>query len=112
MTHNGYGISYYNNLIGMPLFVGEFKDGCFHGKGQMYFINGELEYEGEFKNGYFHGIGKLYHPNNKLKYKGIFVNNLFYNGFQYNENNKLIAKYVDGKIKSNWKTKYNSYSWF
>ena len=38
-------------------YIGEFRDGQCHGRGQIKFINGDL-YRGDFKNGFMHGKGK------------------------------------------------------
>jgi len=43
-------------------YVGEKKDGWFHGKGVFTYPNG-VKYEGEFSKGEFHGQGKLTYPN-------------------------------------------------
>ena len=35
------------------LYEGEFKNGLKHGKGILYYKNGNIKYEGEFSNGKF-----------------------------------------------------------
>ena len=90
---NGEGVF---NFPGQGVYRGGFKDGEFHGKGQMahndgirysgQFENGLLEgwgtmstpegfYVGEFKNGMPHGQGSMVHVNG-TKYKGWFENGL------------------------------------
>lgn len=63
--------SYENRL----LYEGEFKDDEYHGKGTLYYEDGEtVQYKGKFKKGDFHGKGKLYDENGKKIYKGKFKN--------------------------------------
>ena len=51
-------------------YVGQFKDGKFHGKGTYIFKN-ENKYVGDFKNGKFHGKGTYIFTNGD-KYVGNF----------------------------------------
>lgn len=48
-------------------YVGDKKDGWFHGKGVFTYPNG-VKYEGEFSKGEFHGLGKLTYPNGVKKH--------------------------------------------
>ena len=97
-------------------YIGEFKKGLFHGKGELFNVNNNLiekgnyendclegqgkrildgnkYYEGQFKKGLYNGNGKICDANDKLVYEGDFINgkydgngNLFYD----NGNFKII----------------------
>ena len=56
-------------------YVGEFKDGKFHGQGTEAFTNGD-KYVGEFKGGVRHGQGKLNYADGRIE-DGIFENDKF-----------------------------------
>ena len=56
-------------------YVGEFRDGNFHGQGTLTFSSGEFagqKYVGEFRDGNFHGQGNLTRPDGG-KYVGEFT---------------------------------------
>ena len=73
------------------LYEGDVFNKKYHGKGKLYFPNGNLEYEGEFINNKFHGNGKLYYFDGNLRYEGEFINNKAHgNGKVYNNKGTLI----------------------
>jgi hypothetical protein len=47
-------------------YVGEYKDGWFHGQGTLNYGNGE-KYVGEWEYNRFHGQGIFYHRNGKVE---------------------------------------------
>lgn len=68
---NGLGTEYYPS--GRVRYVGEFKDGIYHGTGKVYWeTNGILMYEGELKDGDFNGYGTSYFSDGRLCHKGMF----------------------------------------
>jgi hypothetical protein len=52
--NNCFGV--WNNFLNGARYIGEFKDGKFHGKGTAFFANGD-KYVGEVKDGKQHGQG-------------------------------------------------------
>ena len=81
-------------------YIGQFKNGLSHGKGILYYSNGNILYEGDFindkpegngkyiwengeyyigqwKNGLRNGKGILYYSNGKIKYEGDFFNDKY-----------------------------------
>ncbi|MCQ2472056.1 MAG: TIR domain-containing protein [Clostridia bacterium] len=55
-------------------YVGQMKDGEYHGKGTMYYPDGSKYYEGDWVNGDWHGKGTEYYDNGSKWYEGDFVN--------------------------------------
>ena len=53
-------------------YVGDFKDGHFHGKGNFKSV-GDYKYKGDFKKGRFHGKGRIEYSNGDI-YEGDFIN--------------------------------------
>ncbi|MFM2200113.1 MAG: hypothetical protein RL769_166 [Pseudomonadota bacterium] len=55
-------IKKFENFFAKPFkrYVGEFKNGLFHGYGYLEMIDGSI-YQGQFKDGNFHGIGAIFH---------------------------------------------------
>ena len=86
---------------------GQFKNGLLHGKGKIYYKNGNIKvdgnwikdklngkgkvyykdgnimYDGDFKNNVFDGNGKLFYKNGKIKYEGEFINDKFEGNGKY-----------------------------
>lgn len=56
-------------------YIGEFKDGLYHGKGQFNDKDGNV-FDGEFQNGKKEGTGVLIKRNGD-KLEGMFSNDLF-----------------------------------
>ena len=54
-------------------YVGEYKDGKYHGQGTFTFASGD-KYVGEFKDDKYHGQGAITTADGKI-YKGIWKNN-------------------------------------
>ncbi|WP_058303739.1 toxin-antitoxin system YwqK family antitoxin [Gorillibacterium timonense] len=89
-VQNGHGTEYYPS--GCVKYVGDFKNGVYHGKGKFYWetfegvtlrrmdgtiakphdANGFLMYEGEFRNGDFNGQGTSYFSDGRLCHSGMF----------------------------------------
>lgn len=87
---NGFGIEHYPS--GCVKYVGEFRNGLYHGNGKFYWetfpgtslkrmdgtiakphdSNGFLMYEGEFRDGTFNGNGTSYFSDGRLCHKGLF----------------------------------------
>ena len=81
-------------------YIGQFKNGKRHGKGTIYYKNGNIMYEGDFvnnkkegygkiilkngqyyigqfKNGKMHGKGVTYYKNGNIMYEGDYMNDKF-----------------------------------
>ena len=81
-------------------YIGQFKNGLRHGKGTMYYSNGNIMYEGDWvndkregngkyidensnyyigqwKNDLKHGKGTEYYKNGSIKFDGYWKNNEF-----------------------------------
>ena len=74
-------------------YVGEWKDGKRHGQGTLTEVNGS-KYVGEFKDDKFHGQGTLTHPDGR-KYVGEFKDGFFWTGFLYDSNGNVLSEYLD-----------------
>jgi hypothetical protein len=74
-------------------YIGEFKEGFFHGLGTYTWKNGD-QYTGQFENDERNGMGTFI-TNEGTKFEGKFINNRFYNSEnsvkKYN-NNEDFAK--------------------
>ena len=73
---NGQGTMHYaDNSRTLKHYSGEWKDGVFHGMGELRFqANCDIEsYKGEFRNGLYHGHGKLLYRDGGY-YEGEFKN--------------------------------------
>ena len=68
---HGKGKIYYSD--GNIKYEGEFVNGKKEGRGKLIFVNGEY-YIGQFSNNKLNGKGKMYYNNSTIKYKGDFVN--------------------------------------
>ena len=78
-------------------FVGEFKDGDFNGQGTLIFPEGE-KYVGEFKDWDFNGQGTFTWPDGK-KYVGEFKDGDFHGQGTYTwpDGKKYVGEFKDGK---------------
>jgi len=76
-------------------YVGEYKDGKQNGQGTLTFANGN-KYVGEFKDNKQNGQGTLTLANG-LKFVGTWKDGEEWNGNVYNENNKIIIRFVNGE---------------
>ena len=85
------------SITGGSLYVGEFKDGLFHGKGTSTNQSG-TKYVGEFKDGRFDGQGTLTF-NDGADYIGWFRNGVFNGQGSSNFPNgaKYVGEFKDGK---------------
>ena len=110
----GKGKLTYNNGV---IYIGEFKNDKYNGKGVLYIKKNKLVYEGYFLNGLFEGKGKFYQQNGDcyignfkngkpdgigkeyfqktdiLKYKGGFKNDCYHGeGEFYDQKGRLLCK--------------------
>lgn len=78
-------------------YVGEFKNGKFHGKGTFRSLN-DYQYKGEFKNGRFNGRGKIEYEGDSAgeKFEGIFKNDSKVKGKWIFQNGNIY----EGEIKN------------
>ena len=65
------------------LYVGDFRDGDFHGQGTYIWVNGNV-YIGRWRDGKMHGWGTLTFPNGD-KYEGIWSNDKLMYGDVYTD---------------------------
>ena len=82
-------------------YIGEMLNGIPHGKGIIYYKNGNIKYDGEFVNGKFEGNGKYIYENGEY-YIGQWLNgNRHGKGIYYykNGNIKYDGEYVNGERK-------------
>ena len=80
-------------------YVGEFKDGKYHGQGQLCIGDPKFshdEYVGEFSQGEFEGEG-TYRWADGRKYVGEWKGGEKWTGKEYCKDRKLIGNYVEGK---------------
>jgi len=80
-------------------YEGDFKDGKADGNGKIIYGDGKY-YIGQLKNDHRHGKGILYYKNGNIKYEGDFVENKF------EGNGKLIledGQYYIGQFKNGFK---------
>jgi antitoxin component YwqK of YwqJK toxin-antitoxin module len=66
---NGFGKSYYNDGITV-CYVGEFKEGWYHGEGIMYREDGSIWYEGGWAENTRHGEGTSYNRDGTIFFEG------------------------------------------
>ena len=79
-----------------PIYEGEVENGVPNGEGILTFpIYGD-KYVGSWKNGKRHGKGEYIHPNGR-KLVGEWKNDLPWNGTDYKENGEIYRKIVNGK---------------
>lgn len=72
---NGFGIQ--KNDTGDILYEGQWKDNYQHGKGMIYYPNGNVEYEGDIEYGVREGYGQRYYPDGTLMYDGWWKGDKF-----------------------------------
>ena len=58
--------------------------------GIMLYESGELEYKGNIKKDEFHGEGELYYKNGEINLKGLFMNEMLEEGIVKFENGSLF----------------------
>ena len=54
------------------VYMGNFKEWQFNGKGVLFYTNGRKQYEGIFAGNVLHGEGIWYYPNGCVKYSGMW----------------------------------------
>lgn len=93
---NGFGIQ--KDELGKMLYEGQWVDNFQHGKGMIYYDNGNVEYEGDIDHNVREGVGQRYYPDETLMYDGEWHNDLYHGkGKFYWPNGQL--KY-DGEWKN------------
>ena len=79
----------------------EYKNGEEEGIYQVFYENGQIQYDGQTKNNEFVGLWKIYYPNGQLSSKGSYKNDLSVGLWKwyYPTDNQLksIVNYIDGK---------------
>ena len=83
---------------GNLLYEGEMKDGKFHGRGTLYFNDGD-KYIGQFEKDVFHGQGTIYYTNGNI-YEGQFQDGVQHgNGTEYYANgDKYVGQFEYSNI--------------
>ena len=96
-----WGVSQWTNCQGIyseggNQYVGEFKDGVFHGQGTMTYANGD-KYVGEWKDNKAHGQGAYTFPDG-AQYVGEFKDDILHGQgtFTYPDGRQYVGEYVDG----------------
>lgn len=69
-------------------YIGNTKNGLFHGEGKILTSEGEIIYEGNFQNGFYSGFGKL--KNIRNEYTKILPNEIL-NKFMSLSNNNYLS---------------------
>tara|TARA_B100000575_G_scaffold193861_1_gene156605 strand:- start:254 stop:1216 length:963 start_codon:yes stop_codon:yes gene_type:complete len=89
------------NLDGNISYIGDIKNGEYHGFGKKYNIFGDIEFDGYFEKGnYVKGI--LYYNDGSIKYKGTFKNNIINGvGTYYFKNNGILKMMGITDVKYN-----------
>ena len=79
----------------------EYKNGEEEGIYQVFYENGQIQYDGQTKNNEFVGLWKMYYPNGGIKEIGNYKNDLSVGLWKwyYPTDNQLksIVNYIDGK---------------
>ena len=79
----------------------EYKNGEYDGIYQVFYENGQIQYDGQTKNNEFVGLWKMYYPNGGIKEIGNYDNGLSVGLWKwyYPTDNQLksIVNYIDGK---------------
>ena len=84
------------NILNYSEYTGQFKEGRYHGKGEIVYKNGDT-YSGNFRNGFFHGTGIFYDSQRKREYRGNWKNG----DILTNHNIRDVALGRSGKSYSN-----------
>lgn len=116
-------------------YIGQFKNGKIHGKGVLYFSNGDKyqgdwvdhyrtgrgtllkakggEYTGDFKKNKFDGIGKFIYPTGDI-YVGEWVDNIAQGEGEYSfvNGNQYVGKFKAGKFHGKGTMYYTDDSYF
>jgi TonB family protein len=93
---------YFDNCFGTQTFasgnkyVGEIKDGKFHGQGTFTYANGD-KYVGEFKGGKFHGQGTFTWVDGGKKLVGEYKQGKKWEGIKYLASGRVFGTYSNGK---------------
>ena len=86
-------------------YKGQFFNSQMHGKGIIYYKNGNIKYVGEFANNRLEGMGKYIYENGDY-YIGKFVNNKRHGeGKLYYKNGKIMydGEFIEGRIEGDGK---------
>jgi len=79
-------------------YIGEWKNGLFHGQGIFTSLNGSMYYLGGFKKGERNGQGKQTFPDGR-RFVGEYKGGKEWNGKYYYENGNTLGEIVNGEIK-------------
>jgi len=87
------------------LYQGELSNGVPNGYGMLCFWDStNRQYLGMFKDGKYHGEGELFYRNNRLYFSGMFDNDTIINGLYFSKNGYRSSKnkhYIDEYDKHN-----------
>ncbi len=75
-------------------YVGEIENEQPNGWGKLTYPSGD-RYEGEYKDGYAHGQGTFTYADGR-KGVGAFIDNKPWNITEYNQEGKIVGRYIDG----------------
>ena len=90
----------YNIDNDILIFEGDYLNGKRHGKGKLYYPDGNKLFEGEFLNGKKNGKGKEFYVNGNLLFEGVYLNGNKWNGIGYELNtNNILFELKNGKGK-------------
>ena len=89
----GEGFGKYTYLDGEK-YEGDWRNGKYHGHGTLTFPDG-TKYEGKFKDGKENGQG-TYTWSSGSRYVGEWKDDKEWNGTDYNKNENIIGKFVNG----------------
>ena len=92
---NGLGIMI-DNIGGK--YIGEWKDGLFHGQGKFTSLNGSMYYVGGYKKGKRDGQGTQTFPDGR-KFVGERRDGKEWNGKYYYENGNIMGEFVNGELQ-------------
>jgi len=91
--HDGHCDIYNSN--GNISYIGDIKNGEYHGFGKKYDIFGDIEFDGYFEKGYY-VKGRLYYNDGDIKYEGEFKNNSMHGeGMHFFKNSGGILKLME-----------------
>jgi len=106
------GAVYYTGLFKSDYFPAGCIGNCQNGTGQLFYFNTHTYFIGEWKDGKWHGMGKEYNLNGSLKFEGQFREGVRHGkGVSYwesYEENHVEAKWVNGKKEGKGIVYYNN----
>ena len=93
-------------MSNIKYYSGSFKNGLYHGRGRLEFIDGSI-YEGEFENNKMQGYGKIFFKDGSI-YQGNFKNNLRHGTgiLRDVKGNTQRLVYQNGKFEETYKEEF------